>query len=78
MSKTTIGFFVIFAIVMFMSGSLLINFYNQVDKTTKDNTGLHWWCGLLSIIAGLISTILALVYVFESDKVTAGKQALKQ
>ena len=78
MSKTTIAFFVIFAIVMFMSGSLLINFYNQVDKTTKDNTGLHWWCGLLSIIAGLISTVLALVYVFGSDKVTAVKQALKQ
>ena len=78
MSKTTtIAFLMIFAIVMFLSGSLLINFYNQADDALQKNTGLHWWCGLLSILAGLASTVLTLLYMFRSEKIAAVKQALK-
>jgi hypothetical protein len=54
-SKTTqIVFLVLFAIVLLLTGSLIINMYNVCADADKSKWTFHWWVGLGSILVGVV------------------------
>ena len=54
-SKTAqIILLVTFAIVLLLTGSLILNMYNVSGDSDKSKWGFHWWVGLGSILVGVV------------------------
>ena len=68
MNITKLIFMFTFALVLLLTGSILINFYINVKSSvfTADNIDsnatFHWWIGVLSIITGIICFVFSVYY----------------
>lgn len=69
--------FVLLAIVMFLTGSIVINLYNRSTDDVKTDVGFHWWIGLLSILGGLIAIgASVLIAVYPTQVTVVGSRAV--
>ena len=68
--------FVLLAIVMFLTGSIVINLYNRSTDDVKTDVGFHWWIGLLSILGGLIAIGASVLIAVYPTQVTVVKQVV--
>ena len=75
----------LFTVVLILTGSLIVNLYNNVDGGTvheenvKDSCQFHFWVGVTSIVTGvgcLLFTVLIGLQT-ETGMVVAGKLASK-
>jgi heme/copper-type cytochrome/quinol oxidase subunit 2 len=79
-SKTTkIMFLSIFAIVLLLTGSLLINLYMMVGDGSRqrEDAIFHWWVGLLSIFTGIVC-VVCLIMVARQTNVYSVIQQLRR
>ena len=67
LSRTTfIGLLLLFAVIMLLTGSFIINLYHQMPPTlqsvvvqTQDDIVTHWCIGFLSILMGAACSVIA-------------------
>lgn len=66
---------VLLAIVMFVTGSVVINMYNRCSDAVKKDVGFHWWVGLLSILGGLSAIVLSVLAGVYADRMDTPRES---
>jgi len=66
---------VLLAIVMFVTGSVVINMYNRCSDDVKKDVGFHWWVGLLSILGGLSAIVLSVLAGVYADRMDTPRES---
>ena len=72
----SIMFCAMVAIVMFLTGSIVINLYNQCPANIQSGAEFHWWVGLVSLFGGLVSSGVIILLLTYPDRMSKIKSAL--
>ena len=70
-SMKMIVFLVTLAIVMMLTGSIVINMYGRIsegDNEMKGKLGFHWWVGLSSIVGGVLASVVTVLLVIYPER----------
>ena len=76
MNTSTILFLVLFAIVLLLTGSVMINLYDNIktsvftSENVSDMASFHWWIGIISIMTGVVCMIFSIYLINSSTNTT--------